>query len=160
MTDETVQRRIDAMRWADLLCDPKSVDDLLRCADGIAAFLQNERGTDAAKSQALNSALSLANCASGADPSWQATLGNARRILSRLVNGEVCQCGACSLEIRHAGGCVVHWEPAVPGRSCDCGALAKAERRYGAWAAILVCSRLAHQQTLLRSWWWRVCRRR
>lgn len=69
-----------------------------------------------------------------------------------------CQCDACRDGVLHTSGCAVHRAPAEPIGPCDCGALAKAERRYGAWMAHLVCSHLVGLRTMFRTWWWRVCR--
>lgn len=52
----------------------------------------------------------------------------------------------------HASDCATHNAPALPAGPCDCGALLRAERRYGALLYRLVCNRIVRLRTMLRSW--------
>lgn len=36
---------------------------------------------------------------------------------------DFCECGRCSLLVRHAADCALHNEPMLPIRPCDCDAL-------------------------------------
>lgn len=92
------------------------------------------------------------------DVNHRAAVALARLSLNQVIWPDTCQCPACRDGILHSAGCAVHRAPAEPVGPCDCGALAKAERRYVTWAVQVVCTRLAGLQTELRSWWWRVCR--
>lgn len=71
---------------------------------------------------------------------------------------QACQCDACRAGVQHASDCAVHLAPAESLQPCDCGALAKAERRYVAWLSRLVCSQAERWKNSVRSWLWRVFR--
>lgn len=53
----------------------------------------------------------------------------------------------------HASDCAVHNAPALPVGPCNCGAQAKAERRYAAWLGRLACNEVARLGRRVRSWW-------
>jgi hypothetical protein len=56
--------------------------------------------------------------------------------------------------IRHWSSCAMHNEPAYPAGPCDCGALAKAERRYAVWLGQSVYNLVAGLRNRLMSWLW------
>ena len=65
---------------------------------------------------------------------------------------EFCQCDACRGGVLHNADCAVHNEPAMPNGPCNCGSLAKAERRYGAWLSLLVCNFALRWRNKFRRW--------
>ena len=55
-------------------------------------------------------------------------------------------------DMAHASDCAIYNEPAMPGGSCDCGALLKAERRSVSCLCLLAGNRVARLRTSFRSW--------
>lgn len=58
-------------------------------------------------------------------------------------------------EILHDSDCAVHNEPAYPAGPCDCGALAKHERRYATWLYQLGCKTALRLRNRIASPLWR-----
>lgn len=65
---------------------------------------------------------------------------------------EYCQCDACRDGVLHNADCAVHNGPDFPIGPCNCGALAKAERRYGEWLRCLGCSLLLRARNKFLRW--------
>lgn len=55
-----------------------------------------------------------------------------------------------SAKVMHDSDCAVHNEPAYPAGPCDCGAEAKAQRRYLRFLYLRACIRLARLRNKFR----------
>lgn len=65
---------------------------------------------------------------------------------------DTCQCDACEGGVLHSSGCAVHRAPAEPNGPCNCGAQAKAERRYVALALHLASNQIARCKAAVIAW--------